>query len=266
MAENNFNSALDYSPIELPAGANTADYAVQARGEILVTLRHLLATSANIVAYYGHSNQSFRTLLLDLDTKKSTITLDLARDPNVNQTVANNATLICITYFENIKTQFIVKDVKRIPYGKSQAFECPIPVNMLKLQRRAFYRLDMEQAYPLICSVTLPNKSIIDFRIHDLSLGGISFTVPDNKLSVLAPQLGMVLKHVQIRLPGMGALMTDLIIRSLLDVELPDGNKAKRVGCQISRLQPAMEMALQQFITSIDRERRARLVNVMDKR
>ncbi len=265
MTENNSNSALDYSPIELPAGANAADYAVQARGEILVTLRHLMKTSANIVAYYGHSNQSFRTLLLDIDTTKSIIIFDIARDAHVNQTVINNATLICITYFESIKTQFILKNVRKTSFNKGEAFECSIPINMLKLQRRAFYRLDMEQAYPLTCSINLPNKNIVDFKVHDLSLGGVSFTVPESRFNVFTPQLGLFLKNTQVRLPGLGVIITDLIIRSLIEVEMPDGSKAQRVGCQITRLPPMMEMILQQFITSVDRERRARIVNMMDK-
>jgi c-di-GMP-binding flagellar brake protein YcgR len=61
-------------------------------------------------------------------------------------------------------------------------------------------------------------------------------------------------------LPEIGEIVTDVQVRSIVDVTLRSGQPSRRWGCQFVNLPANMQVLLQRYIIRLERERRARMI------
>lgn len=227
--------------------------------DIRHTLASLVAGRAMITAHLSPGNQSFLTALLELAEDGSILVLDGSTDEAINARFAQAAEVTCITQLNNVRIQFTVHNPAQIQLDGRPAFRAPLPAQVLRLQRREFYRLHTPVTQTVTCSIPVRNEgddiTTILVRIIDISGGGIAVAVPP---SGIAFEPGMEFVDCTLRLPEGDPISTRLVVRNLFRLINRNGVEMLRAGCQFLDLPSNADTLIQRYILKIERERNAR--------
>lgn len=163
--------------------------------------------------------------------------------------------LFCVSTLERVKLQFQVRFPRVIDWQGRSALAVQLPAEILRLQRRDFYRLTVPLGQPLSCHLPVGHGEEMEISLIDISVGGVGILgfVPGLKLYPGAQYHG-----ARIELPDAGTVVADLEIRASFDVTLKNGIKTVRIGTQFINLAGSMQTMIQRYITRIERERIAR--------
>jgi c-di-GMP-binding flagellar brake protein YcgR len=241
-----------------------SEYLIYDRCEIAYLLRGLLQHKMPIRAYLSQS-ESFQTTLLALITVddgagRDCVVFDAGKTDFENAKILSTGRLICATHLSRVQIQFNAEDLILMEYEGAPAFYAPIPSQMLRLQRRQFFRLVDPSNPPLVVQLTLPGAGLEgeDFvyqaRLVDISQGGVGLMIPPPDL-VFAP--GMAFPLATIELPDGTLVNTPLQIRSVFNLTDHDGTSVLRAGCQFVSLSNVMAGRIQRYILRAERERKA---------
>jgi c-di-GMP-binding flagellar brake protein YcgR len=135
-------------------------------------------------------------------------------------------------------------------------FKVRIPREMLRLQRREYYRLVTSVINPVKCMINT-SAGLIETVVVDISIGGVG-VLAYREEGVL--KAGEVYQGCRITLPGTGEFALSLSVRTTFDITLKNGRLTHRAGCQFIDLPASVETAIQRYIIRVERERRARYV------
>lgn len=227
--------------------------------EILQILRGLVQKRAMITAYLDGGGQSFLTTILHLDEANHRLALDLCTDESINQRVLTSEQLVCATQLEQVKIQFLLSRLERIPHENFTAFWSSFPELLLRLQRREYYRLSAPVSHALTCRipVALENTPVETYeaRIVDISGGGVAVMVPPKGISFEPNQ---EFPGCTILLPDVGPIQATLRVCNVFRLTNRQGITMLRAGCQFIGLAEAMNTAIHRYILRVERERGAR--------
>lgn len=234
--------------------ADNSNYIIHSKVEILYILRAIQHKNELVTAYFNQGNDFILTSIIDVGNQS--LILDYGTNELLNQRVAASDKIILVTTQDRVKVQFVVNGVKPIEHLGRPAFRAGIPDELLKLQRREYYRLSTPMVNPVTCSLTCPDNGQIDLIIADISLGGIALTNYQHQIKF---EIGDRFADCRIVLPGIGTLTTGIEIRNEHETTLKSGTKSHRAGCMFIDMPPRQQNTIQRYIIKLDRERRALL-------
>lgn len=242
--------------IELISTDDSSRYLVTHGPEIERLLREIMAEK-NLVAIYGEDGNTFMlSTLLAVDAEHDALLLEQGADREMNRRLLAGAGCTCATTHEQVHVQFSAPTPQPARHGDDTAFRLPLPRELLRLQRREYYRLVTSVVNPVKCLINLGEQRI-ESVVVDLSIGGIGvLSYPE------AGRLRAGDEHhgCRIMLPGTGEFALGLRVRSTFDVTLKNGRLTHRAGCQFIDLPPSIETAIQRYIIRVERDRRNRYV------
>lgn len=241
-------------PLKTEVASDNSDYLIHSRLEILYILRAIQHKNELVTAYFNQGNDFILTSIIEVDS--DSLILDYGTNEALNQRIANSGKIILVTTQDRVKVQFVVDGVKQVEYLGRPAFRAEIPGELLKLQRREYYRLSTPMINPIRCSLTPPGKTRVDLIIADISLGGIAVTNYQNEVAL---EIGDRFPGCRIVLPDIGIVTTGIEIRNEHEITLKNGAKVHRAGCMFIDLPATQQAMIQRYIIKLDRERRARL-------
>jgi len=122
-------------------------------------------------------DDSFLTALLQIDEGDSVLVLDGSPDESINARLGRTTQIDCVTQLDKVRIQFVLERPMLQTWRSGAAFRAALPAELLRLQRREFYRLQAPATHALTCSVPLPGAGEIAWRIIDISGGGIAIAV-----------------------------------------------------------------------------------------
>jgi len=126
--------------------------------------------------------------------------------------------------------------------------KCGLPSIMLAMQqRRAAARVAVPAQAPVNCEVRIGMLSF-DAKVVDVSLDGIGTLVSDPTIPLCA---GTRLERARIRHPQHEPIEVDLEVRHVSRFQLPNGERASRVGCKILSSPQALEELIRLFIIDL---------------
>ncbi|MGB7595898.1 MAG: PilZ domain-containing protein, partial [Erysipelotrichaceae bacterium] len=133
------------------------------------------------------------------------------------------------------------------------------PADLLRLQRREFFRLTMPITRPLKCQIPISegedgNEFVVDLNVVDISGGGLAIALPEG----LDFAIDKEFKGCRIELPEVGMLVTTLKVRNQFEITLRSGGRVRRAGCEFIKLPGPMLTLVQRYIIKVERERKAR--------
>ena len=234
-------------------------YLLGNRLEILLILRALAKQRTIITLYLDDGNHFFLSAIVSVDEEKGMIFLDASSQPEINQlaTKASQATLSAV--LDRVKIQIRLPALNTTFLDGKLAFSALLPSNMLRLQRREFFRVETPQAHPLRCKLVARHQGAIiafDLPLYDISGGGLSLIGKVEHAEKFS--LGELFKDCRLEIPGESILSVNLRIQEILKTELPNGDHQLRLGCEFVSL-PGTRLALiERYITRLERERKAR--------
>ena len=234
--------------------SNLSQYVTQNPIEILDILRSVMDSGALVSLYFGHGGDFVLTSILDLD--KERLVLDFGPDESLNRRALASVRLRAVTQHDRVRVEFASGELVKIVYQGRPAFAMPTPDQLLRLQRRAHYRLTVPVTNPPRCSVAIPEFGRADMKVVDISCGGVSLTGYPKGFRVAT---AMVFPDSRIELPSIGAVNVTLEVRNVFDVQIKAGIRGPRSGCMFVDAQESTAALIQRYIMKVERERKALL-------
>ncbi len=242
--------------IELLTSEDADRYLVRHSIEIERVLRDVMQGKA-IVAAYGENGKDFLlTSIVAIEPKENAIYLGYGPDERLNAQLleAHNATFA--TTHDQVRVQFSCDRVEAVVYGHEPAFRVPIPNELLRLQRREYYRLVTSVVNPVKCMINT-EAGMLEALVVDISIGGVGILAYQENGELTA---GETYHGCRISLPGAGEFALSLAVCTTFEITLKNGRHTNRAGCQFIELPPSVETEIQRYIIRVDRERRTRYI------
>lgn len=244
--------------LELEARDVHSQYLLHSQTEIRFVLREILNRGCMLTVYFDLGQSFFLTSLLDVNPDG--IILDFGSDEVVNQRALRASSLICTTSVERVKVQFALAGLRTVQFENRPAFASALPVELLRLQRREYFRVSTPIAKPLCCAMPLVDgkgeESILQLPLLDISAGGLGLMA--NTDQVVFFDSGRVFENCVLPLPGEAPIRLKLRVRNFFEVTNRVGSRYIRVGCEYLDLSGAPLNYIQRYITHLERERKAR--------
>jgi c-di-GMP-binding flagellar brake protein YcgR len=241
---------------------NWHDFEVSSRREIIALLRSI-----------GEKNQLVRMLIqgeadvcvtsvLDVDPDTNSVILDRSIDSDQNRRILRAQRISFETTLDKIRILFSGDGVTETTFENAPALKLTLPVSLIRLQRREFYRMATPVSNPVRSLIPMPEElggGTASFPLSDISCGGIA--ILDNKL-VLGNTVGNNYEGCRIDLPDIGMVMTTLQVRNSLDLTLLNNKTNRRLGCSFIDISRGNLAMVQRYITKLERERNARIAGL----
>lgn len=234
-----------------------AQYMLRAKSEITFVLRNLLEHVSQITIFFNEGKDLLLTTLVAV--KEDQLLFDLGASSETNRKALTVDKLFCVASLEKVRIQFLLRGLKAATFEGRPAFSAAYPTDLLRLQRREFFRLTMPITRPLKCQIPIAeaetgNNFIVDVNVVDISGGGLAIALPDG----VDFDTDREFPGCRIELPEVGMLTTTLKVRNQFEITLRSGGRVRRAGCEFVRLPGPMLTLVQRYIIKVERERKAR--------
>lgn len=237
---------------------NLEQYILYGRRQIRQLLQELIDGHALISAHLSPGNQSFLTALITLSGDENWIFLDISPDRVINQRALQAEHLACVTQLEKIRIQFSVSELTEVQVEGRPAFAAPVPDQILRLQRREFFRLHVPLSHGLVCRFQpdpeQPLVEPLEARVIDISAGGLALQFPAGSAGFT---IGEVLEDCRLKLPEGDPLSVRLEVRNISRQTGRTGIETLRVGFRFVALPRGADTQIQRYIFRTERERSA---------
>jgi c-di-GMP-binding flagellar brake protein YcgR len=241
---------------------NWHDFEVESRKEIVALLRGIADKKQLIrMLIHGESDVCV-TSILEVDPDQNTVILDRSINQEQNRRIVVAKGISFETTLDKIRILFSSEQVQECTYENGAALKIALPLTLIRLQRREYYRMGTPVSNPVRVIIPLPAElggAATPFPLADISCGGIA--IMDNKL-MLGDTIGKEYPGCRIELPDVGTVTTTLQIRNSLDMTLLNNKLNRRLGCQFVDIPRPMLAHVQRYITRLERERNARIAGL----
>jgi len=231
-------------------------YMLRAPVEIHALLRSLGERVAQMTVFFNEGQDMLITTLAEVGDH---VVLDFGPDAAANRKALEAKKHFCVTTLDKVRVQFILRDFAQTSFAGRPAFRAELPGEVLRLQRREYYRLVTPVLQPLICHMPLALADGRAFRhdaqVFDISCGGVGVAAPPEQMPF---GTDMTFTDCRIELPEVGAITSALRVRSVFEILLRSGARVRRAGCEFIGLRGTMMTLIQRYIIRVERERKAR--------
>lgn len=225
--------------------------------EIILVLRGLYDHVSQITVFFNEGRDMVLTTLAEVAGDH--LVLDYGPSSEMNRKALEAAKHFCVAALEKVRIQFILRGFEKVELDGRPAFRCALPDEVLRLQRREYYRLVTPIIHPLKSQMPIPlaDGSVLlhEASIFDISGGGMGIAAPDEMTPFAAD---MILPSCHIDLPEVGFITATVKVLSVFDVVLRSGAHVRRAGCKFVDLPGPMMTLIQRYIIKVERERKAR--------
>lgn len=242
------------APLKTETTVDISNYTIRSRMEIIYILRAIQNKNELVTAYFNQGKDFLLTSIVDIDPDNDAVIFDYGGNELLNKRILESDRIILVTTQDRVKVQFVVGHMREFEYLGRPAFKANIPDDLLKLQRREYYRLATPVINPIKCSITKPDNGKVEATVADISLGGIAIT---HYKELIEFEIGDRFKASRILLPDIGTVTAEIEIRTEMEVTMKNGSKTYRAGCMFINLHPSQQAMIQRYITKLDRERRS---------
>lgn len=237
-------------------GSEYDKYMLRSAVEVRTLLRQLQAHVTQLTVFCNEGQDMMLTVLLEVTGEH--LILDVGPDEEVNRRIAVAERHYCIGQLDRVRIQFLLGPFTRIEFAGRPAFLAALPKEVLRLQRREFYRLATPIARPLKCRMPLPlpdgGMYVFVATVLDISVGGIGIIAPPEEIPFEA---GQIFPDCRIELPEVGIIDCTLRVCQL-GVSFQRGQTRRRAGCEFVNLPGPQQTLIQRYIIKVERERKAR--------
>jgi len=231
---------------------DAGQFRVTVRAEISHLLEQLARQHEFVCLYVDRSDNFALSSLLAVESDR--LVFDMPKTSlGLHLTAVQQ--LYCVSSLQRVKLQFEVESPAVIDWQGGSAIVTSLPKDILRIQRRDFYRLSVPVANPLSCFVPTRHGEELEVSLSDISVGGVGMLGYVPGLRLIA---GARINGVHIELPDTGTVVVDLEIRSREDVTMKNGIRTVRVGAKFINPTSATQSLIQRYITRVERERLAR--------
>ena len=239
-------------------GAEDSAYVLKSRPEIVHVLRDLIRTRALATVHMSGAQGTLVTPLLAIDDAAGEVVFDGSGNEALNRSVVRAESLLFVSAQDKVKIRFSTSAARVVTWRGCGAFAVPIPAELLRLQRREFYRVLAPVSRAVQCAIPVgvdDKYKYVETRVYDIGLGGVAIIAQPGQIPADA---GTTYANCRITLPDAGNVVVTLEVRSSVEMKLLNGKSAVRIGCQFVRLSPASSSLIQRYTMRMERDRKRR--------
>jgi c-di-GMP-binding flagellar brake protein YcgR len=228
-------------------------YTLQAVAQIGNELRLLEQRRDLISVFFGRGQNSFPSLIIDINVEARLFRFDDSADATLNAAVERSRRLVFIAMPLGIRIQFSIPGgIKTVGHHDSRpAFQADFPSSILKLQRRDDVRVQQPSAKRSLCMLLHPNGSVISMKLHDISVGGVGMLIQGGV--TLDPMDICADCRIDLGAPGVVEVALEILYKR--EVVNIGGNIQTLVGARFIDLGADTEKMLRNYIGQVERER-----------
>jgi c-di-GMP-binding flagellar brake protein YcgR len=221
--------------------------------EIIFQLRTLIRQKERVSVIFDEGRQSFLSVLIEVSESNQALYFDIGGSDETNIAFLKSERCQFMCQVDGIRIQFSGKSPRIVNLKGEKVFVIPLPANMLRLQRRDAYRLQLPSGKPYICRIRRGKPEEAALALYDISLGGLSFQLAD------APDLEPMsqIENCWLDLRESGMLAVTLEIRYISEKQSRSNKTLWHVGCRFVNLTPNHETLIQRFMARLEAELRA---------
>ncbi len=241
------------SPFPEPESPDLAPYTVYARAEIVALLQAMTRPSTLTTVYFDAQAGFAVTALLSVNPDFEEVVFDAPADADTQRRLLAAESLTFVTFIDQIKVQFSARRAEATQYDGRAALRVRLPDQLLRLQRRDFYRVRTPLSRPAHCLVPYGDdgRQYEKLRLIDISVGGVAVLAQPEKFELAA---GSRIDDCFLDLPGIGSVGVSLRVRH--QEALPRDDHARSVGCEFVDIAPLARTLIQRYVNKLDAERR----------
>ena len=238
---------------------NQSPFQIESRREIIALIRGFKEKNQLISMMINGGSEVFITSVLDINDSDNLLIIDSAPNQAANQRILEASSVFFDGLLDRISIQFSSSRLQRITFEDRPALQMPIPIHLIRLQRRENYRINTPVSNPIRCVIPIETEGVLNinaFSLVDISCGGIAI-LDDKRL--LEITTGITYQNCQLDLPEIGVINVALEIRSSQDLMLLNGKTSRRIGCAFLNLSSRTLATIQRYIMKLERERNAKI-------
>jgi len=249
---------LNWHPMQLhpfpePDAPELEHFMLYSRGEIAAILARVGRERTLVTVYTGGESEFCITTILGVDADFDEVTLDMPVAGPAQQRLLAARDLVFVVFFENVKIQFRAPLAQASGVEGRAAFRVRLPSQMLRLQRREYFRVRTPATSQATCLVpTASGASRYEsLRLLNISVGGVAvLSYP----SLFELPVGEIVRNCFLDLPGVGPVNVSF---QVVNVYEDDGDSdGRRCGCQFIDLTPQARMMVQRYVNRVEMEQR----------
>ena len=232
-------------------------YLVRNPKEVMQILNDLAKQKASIKVSFNHGTDVYLTTVIAVDVKSQVVHLDIGRDEEFNRRLFSSHH---IAFFkeDGVKIKWTSSSVSEVSLRDGKAIKITLPKDMIRLQRREYYRFATPIANPVLCRIPLADESSpeedkeIELILLDVSLGGVGAIVAEPLDSAFV--IGADLQHCKISFPDVGITNLTLRVRNIASMQTKDGVAKQRVGFQFIEPSRGNEGLIHRYVYFLERQ------------
>ena len=235
--------------IELFSKDDENEYLISNPKEIVSILQTIAQRKSRVALYYNEGISMVLTLILAAD--ENGVWIDAASNPQDNRLIERSKRIIFVTTHNQAKVQFVASDVMLGTYEDAPTFSMALPVKLLRLQRRDYYRLVTAETGALNCIIhPVADQAHVqqEVTVMDISIGGVALICEQTGVEL---QPGMVYEHCQIELPEIGTLEATIEVKNAFEITDRSGKVKRRAGCVFVNPDGKTTMLLQRYVAHV---------------
>lgn len=226
-------------------------YRIAATSELMTVLRRLLDGSVPL-HLNGPGGADYATTLWAIDAARGRLSFGADVDDPHLQALLEDGEAVAVGHLDQIKLQFEVQDLILVRSDGSSALGCRLPRELLRLQRRAAYRVHPMPYSPQVAHLRHPMmpEMALALRVIDVGITGCALFLPAD---VPPLQPGVRINGVCIELDADTRFHTSLRLQHVSSTGTASG---VRLGCELLDTDSAALRALQRYIDQTQKQRR----------
>ncbi len=236
-----------------------AQYMIKNRREIGFHLKAMINHRTFLTLYINDGDVFYLTNLIEVDEEENRLVFDAPLNPDLLEKTLKARQITVSAILDRVKIQLRLQTINFDKKASPPTLVGTFPDQMLRLQRREFFRIETPKLNPLRCKLArrLENGRIdtFDLPLFDMSGGGLCL-LGEGQLADRFSQ-GELLSDCRLEIPGENVFKVNLCVREVMRQEHARGTQV-RLGCEFVDLSGATLSHLERYITRLERERKAR--------
>ncbi len=243
-------------PFPEPDAPELEHYMLYSRSEIAAILQRMCEERTLVTVYTGEGGEFSVSMILRVDPDFDEAVFDMPANPVSQQRLLAARELVFVIFFENVKVQFGAQIAQATIFEGRPAFRVRLPAQMLRLQRREYFRVRTPRTGRASCLV--PQESgaskYESLQLINISVGGLAVMSYPHHFEL---PLGETVRNCVLDLPGIGLINVAFRVVNIYEDEGAD--QSRRCGCQFVDLAPQARMMVQRYVNRVEAEQRKAL-------
>jgi c-di-GMP-binding flagellar brake protein YcgR len=247
---------MQLHPFPEPEAPELEHYMLYSRGEIAAILGRMGRERTLVTVYTGAQGEFSVSMILSVDPEFDEALLDMPVSPEAQARLLAARELVFVIFFENVKIQFRAALAKATTFEGRAAFRVRLPSEMLRLQRREYFRVRAPVTGQATCLVPASsgNAKYESLQLVNISVGGLAvMSYPQN----FELPIGEPIRNCFLDLPGVGPVNVSFRVVNIYDGEGEGGGR--RCGCEFVDLSTQARTMVQRYVNRVEAEQRKAL-------